>query len=305
MRFISAICCTVFIVLVGCSTFRRAAPPPMNQFPSPMAEHIRTHERIPESDVPGTVMVMTDVLPKPVKIYIPGNKNGSHDYKLLIHFHGSRYIPAYAAYHSDIPFIVATVDLGVGSSVYERPFQDERVFDTFIDSIRRMVSSGDSLHYDFSEIYLTSFSAGYGAVRAILRNHAADIDGVILLDGLHTDYIPDEKRLSDGGVLNTDKLEVFLKFAQHAAAGEKRMIITHSEIFPGLYASTTETAEYIVDSLGLTRAPVLKWGPVGMQMVGETHEGNLWILDFAGNAGPDHTDHLCGLPFFLEMLFSQ
>ena len=42
--------------------------------------------------------------------------------------------------------------------------------------------------------------------------------------------------------------------AQEAAAGRKRMLVTHSEIFPGTFASTTETADYLLDKLGL-KAP--------------------------------------------------
>ena len=50
------------------------------------------------------------------------------------------------------------------------------------------------------------------------------------------------------------------------------MLVTHSEIFPGTFASTTETADYMLRALGLRRAPVLKWGPRGMQQLGEAED---------------------------------
>ena len=34
---------------------------------------------------------------------------------------------------------------------------------------------------------------------------------------------------------------MFIRFAGDAAAGKKRMLVTHSEVFPGTFASTTET----------------------------------------------------------------
>ncbi len=150
-------------------------------------------------------------------------------------------------------------------------------------------------------IFLSSFSAGYGAVRAILKNHFQMIDGIILLDGLHTDYVPSGLVLAEGGELNSDKLIDFVQFARLAIEGKKKLLITHSEIFPGTYVSTTETANFIINSLNLERHPVLEWGPVGMQLLSETKRNGLTILGFAGNTAPDHIDHFHGLPAFLKM----
>ena len=158
---------------------------------------------------------------------------------------------------------------------------------------------------EVGRVYVSSFSAGYGAVRAILKGHASEVDGIVLLDGLHTDYVPPRLVLAQGGKLNDAKLEGFVDYARRAMEGEKKLLITHSEIFPGTYASTTETADYLIDSLHLQRHPVLKWGPVGMQMLTETRAGGLTILGFAGNTAPDHIDHLHGLPAFLKMLLDE
>ena len=91
-------------------------------------------------------------------------------------------------------------------------------------------------------------------------------------------------------------------FAQAAVRGDKRFVITHSEIFPGTFASTTETADYLLNALGLKRTPVLEWGPRGMQQLVEVHSGRFELLSFAGNTAPDHVDHLQGMPEFLERL---
>jgi len=131
------------------------------------------------------------------------------------------------------------------------------------------------------------------------------VDGIVLLDGLHTDYVPSGRLLSQGGALNAEKLQGFLEYARLATEGKKRFVITHSEIFPGAYASATECADYLINSLHLQRHPVLKWGPAGMQMLSETHQGSLTILGFAGNSAPDHMDHLHGLPAFLKMLLDD
>lgn len=292
------------LLFAGCASRSRNVRPALSQFPSPMAEHIRSHERIPDRDLPGTAFSITGLLPKPVDVYVPDTADGASINTLIIHFHGQPYVARYSARSLEKPVVQATVNLGAGSSVYERPFSDPAVFTALVAAI------GDSLEArriggDIAHIHLSSFSAGYGAVRALLRDHMARIDSIILLDGLHTDYIPARTVLAEGGAIGTDKLEGFLRFARLSLSGEKRMIITHSEIFPGTYASTTETADYIIDTLGLKRDPVLKWGPCGMQMVSETSAGSLRILGFAGNTAPDHVDHFHGLHAFTRMIFGD
>ncbi|HEY0590194.1 MAG TPA: hypothetical protein VGF40_00390, partial [Thermoanaerobaculia bacterium] len=155
-------------------------------------------------------------------------------------------------------------------------------------------------------IWLSGFSAGHGAIRSILGQPAAErVRGILLLDGLHTGYVPERKVLADGGALDASKLEPFLAFARDAAAGKRRMVVTHSEIFPGTFASTTETSDWLIAQLGLKRTPVVKWGPVGMQQLSEVRAGDLTILGFAGNSAPDHIDQFHGMREFLAMLVDR
>lgn len=267
-----------------------------------MTDATRAHDRIENEEVPGVSFVLNNALSKPVDVYVvdPGRESLRMD--LLIHFHGPSYIPKRAAYDSRHPLIVAAVNLGSGSAVYENPFREESTFPRLIEMIRDSLSRKASTDVGISRVYLSSFSAGYGAVRAILKDHLSMVDGIVLLDGLHTDYVPSGRVLSQGGTLNTEKLQGFLEYARLATAGRKQFLVTHSEIFPGTYASTTETSDYLIDSLHLQRHPVLKWGPVGMQMLSETHQNGLTILGFAGNSAPDHVDHLHGLPAFLKRI---
>jgi hypothetical protein len=102
--------------------------------------------------------------------------------------------------------------------------------------------------------------------------------------------------------LNKKKLKVFIDFARLAIKNEKRMLITHSEIFPGTYASTTETSDFLINALNLKRRAILEWGPGGMQLLSRTIAGQLMILGFAGNTAPDHVDHFHGLHKFLSYL---
>ena len=80
------------------------------------------------------------------------------------------------------------------------------------------------------------------------------------------------------------------------------MLITHSEVFPGTFASTTETTDWLLRQLKLRRRPVLRWGPGGMQQLSEVRRGRLAVMGFAGNSAPDHMDHLHGMATWLRTL---
>jgi hypothetical protein len=85
-------------------------------------------------------------------------------------------------------------------------------------------------------------------------------------------------------------------------AGRKRFLLIHSEILPGTYASTTETADYLLKQLGLHRRAILKWGPMGMQQLSEASRGKFLLMGYAGDSAPDHVDQLHSLPVWLKWL---
>ncbi|MBC8185427.1 hypothetical protein H8E88_30400 [candidate division KSB1 bacterium] len=278
-----------------------------NQYPSPMVEYTRRHERIKNNILPGETILIDSLLPKPIEIFIPEKFFKSKEINLLIHFHGASCVSKYAVYQTNQPFILANINLGSGSSKYEKPFLDKKIFPELIFKIKNHLDKKFNNFKNFKTIYLSSFSAGYGAVRAIIQNedNNKQIAGIIILDGLHTDYIPDRLVLAKGGRLNTKKLKMFIDFAALAKNGKKKFLITHSEIFPATYASTTETADYIIKALSLKKRPILKRGPLGMQQTSETIHKNLWILGFAGNTAPDHIDFYHGLHYFLNFLLDN
>ncbi|HEU4521461.1 MAG TPA: hypothetical protein VFT12_05635 [Thermoanaerobaculia bacterium] len=270
-------------------------PPPARQNPSPMVDSTRAHERLERRATAGRVFTIDDVLPKPVEVLVtPAAANAGHA-DLVIHFHGSSWLPFQAAEATGRPLVIAAINLGAGSRRYSMPFEDPAVFQRVRDRIAGDVPS-------IRNTWLTAFSAGYGAVRAILGQQPDAIDGVLLLDGLHASYIPDAKPVAEGGVVDTASLEPFVRYAQRAVAGETRFVVTHSEIFPGTFASTTETADHLLGSLDLKRTPVLQWGPLGMQQLSDVRRGSFHVLGFAGNTAPDHVDHLQAYQHFLELL---
>ena len=282
------------------------APPVASQNPSPMQEHTRRHERLVQGSDPGVHFSVDGVLPKSVDVFIPQRAIGVAAAPLVLHFMGATWVPQRAVASLERPVIVAATYLGGGSGVYSRPFAaDTLLYRRLLDTLRARIAAVAGAPR-VEGVFLTGWSAGYGAIREIVRHpsNLAQVDGVLLIDGIHTGYIPDRTPLADGGVLDTAGLVPFADFARLAAAGTKRFIITHSEIFPGTFASTTECTDWLLRSLDIGRVPVLEWGPMGTQLLSHTVRGRFEVLGFAGNTAPDHVDQFHGMAAFVNRLLS-
>jgi hypothetical protein len=289
-------------VLAACST----APPPAAQNPSPMVERSRAHARLDTAPPAGDQFTVEGVLSRPITIFVPPQAKGSPEATLLVHFNGAPYPAMHAAAAQTRPLVLASVHLGSGSAVYGRAFANAETLGRIRQAIADSLTARRRSPVRLPTIVLSAFSAGYGAIRAILGDSAEDttITGVLLLDGLHVSYMPERTPLASGGALDTTGLVPFLEYARRALRGERRMLVTHSEIFPGTFASTTETADYLLEKLDLPRTPVLEWGPGGMQLLSRAGRARFLLLGFAGNTAPDHVDHYHGMGAFLSILLA-
>jgi hypothetical protein len=220
------------------------------QNPSPMVEHTRAHPRLKEERPPGKRIPL-----RVGTLYLP-DKLPAGNAPLFIHFHGATWIPEVAA--TRLRAAVITVQLGAGSAAYAKPFTAAKSFAELLQEAEAKAGR------KFDSVGLTAWSAGYGAVRAILTTpeNFERVQFVLLLDGLHSGYVGGKPGPKESNLM-TEDLAVFVKFAKDAAAGKKQFVLTHTEIFPGTFASTTETADYLLNQLSLQRKPVLRWGTDG------------------------------------------
>jgi hypothetical protein len=192
---------------------------------------------------------------------------------------------------------VVSIQIGAGIGVYAQPFLDPKFFGKLLKEAESKAG------VKFEPITLAGWSAGCGAIRQIMSTpeYYDRIANTIMIDGIHTSYLngtpgPLESQIS------TDQLQIWVRMARDAIAGKRHVIITHSEIFPGTFASTTETADYILDQVELQRKPVVKWGPMGTQELSEVRAGHFLLVGFGGNSAPDHVDQLHSLPEYLNWL---
>lgn len=269
------------------------------QNPSPMVEHTRAHPRLAEQAPPGRrepLELGTLYVPQQVASEVSRKASASRKrVPLLVMFHGGTWLPESVGRR--LGMAVISIQLGAGSGGYASALADPSRFSAIL------AAAEEKLGARFGRLTAAGWSAGCGALRELLKQPAAmeRIQRIIAIDGIHTDYA--------GGVpgpldsqLDASKLEGWLRVAREAVAGRRRLLITHTEIFPGTYASTTETSDWLIRELGLRRRAVLEWGPMGTQRVSDTRAGGLRIQGYAGNSAPDHVDQLHALAEWVRMI---
>lgn len=273
------------------------APAPQN--PSPMSDSTRPHGRVAEQVPPGRRLPVGEGA-----LFIREGLRARDRMPIVVHFHGAPWLVEHHAAAARLGAALVTFQLGSGSGVYGKSFADPARFSAVLDEAAAAAEALLGRPVSWGPIVLSSFSAGYGAVRAILRvpGNYARVSAVLLADSLHAGYLGDAgaPRSRDLDVNPTD-LDVFLRLAEDAAAGRKLLLVTHSEVFPGTYASTTETADALLRAAGVTRRARLAEGPIGMQQLSDSGRGRFRVLGFAGNSAPDHMDHLYALGEWLRL----
>jgi hypothetical protein len=115
------------------------------------------------------------------------------------------------------------------------------------------------------------------------------LDAVLLADGLHADYVHFHQ-------VNPAQMAGYAEFADQAMRGEKLFAITHSEVVPPGYASTHETADYLIEHAGLERsAPSSPSVRPKMRLLSTADRGDFHVRGFGGGALDDHSQHLYGI----------
>lgn len=257
---------------------------------APAQSPSREHERLPHIVPAGRreALVVGN-------LFIPQKLARKKHMPLLVHFHGAAWVAETAAAR-DGRWAVISVESGEGSAVYAKQFSDHSLFGRMLGEAARKTG------IRFSPIVLSAWSAGHGAIREILQVPAyyRMVDKVLLIDGLHTAYW--HKPTAAESALEADHLAIFLKFARDSVAGRKTMLITHSQIVPGTFASTTETADWLLAHLQLRRRSVSKPGPMGMHELSEARAGKFRLMGYAGNSAEDHVDQFQSLPTLVKFL---
>jgi hypothetical protein len=185
------------------------------------------------------------------------------------------------------------------SKVYADHFADERVFTGLLRNVKDVVrAQGGGAGWEPGVLTVSSFSAGFGGVRQLLRQPEAfeRIATLVMADSIYCGYAgPISERRVD-----PELMAGFTRYARLAAEGKRRMLVTHSAQVPDGYASTTETADFLIAAVGGRRAEEDGSWDDGLVVTRRIAQGGLEVVGFAGVEAKDHLQHLRSLGVFLS-----
>jgi hypothetical protein len=220
---------------------------------------------------------------------------------LLLHLHGGTAAEKQLI-RSGRSAVVVSVAIPGLSSVYTKRFQDPKAFTRILDeAAAKLKELGVAPGPRVRRVIVSSFSAGFGGVREMLKDPAtyARIDALVMADSIYAGYAGDPARRQ----VDPKLMEGFAAFARDAAAGRKWFVMSHCDLQPDGYASTKETADYLIAQLGGTREKVNEpWPAEGLTLTSRYRRGHFEVYGFAGATGADHMRHLHGLWALLKRI---
>lgn len=232
------------------------------------------------------------------RVLVPGARAVRDDgtFNLLVHFHGAEPVRKELA-PERMDLVVAAVDAGAGSSKYEHALAHDGSFEALLASIEREVaiaSGRPDAHV--GHLAVSSWSAGYGAVAQILARPHDKVEAVLLLDSLYASYQPGRRALEHGQVAP------FVRAARSASEGGPLFFLTTTEIDTNGYASSSETAAFLLRELGARPTPVSSTSSPTeeLSLLRSYDRGALFVRGYAGKGSGDHCAQLRLLPGLLR-----
>ena len=214
---------------------------------------------------------------------------------LVVHLHGA--VPAVeraleaSGWDANGVAVLVVNEPGLSSS-YSKPFSDPSLFPSLLDEAEQALArERPGVNREGGRLIVSSFSAGFGGVRELLKQPEAmeRIDALVLADSLYCGY---EKDDTEAKRLDPDLMAGFRHFAIEAAEGRKAMLVSHCALVPEGYGSTAETADDLVSQVGGTFSNETEdWGDGWIQSR-RFAKGGLVVIGFEGDQGEDHLRHL-------------
>jgi hypothetical protein len=209
---------------------------------------------------------------------------------VVLHLHGAASIVEPAFVGAGWDGVLVEFNRNGLSSVYTAPFGDPALFPSLLDkALAKVREAGLAEAPRLGRVTVSTFSAGFGGARELLKvpEHFAKIDALVMADSLYCGYAgdPEEKKV------DPELMSGFRRFAAEAAAGRKAFLLSHSAQEPGTYASTTETADFLIASVGAEPAP-LPEGDGDWKPSRRVVKGRFEVLGYPGGEGSDHLRHM-------------
>jgi len=212
---------------------------------------------------------------------------------LVFHLHSASWAAEDEVYKSNTNAVLFNIHLGGFSSSYKNYFISKNNFNRILGLVIEELKANNIIDNPIIEnLIMTSFSAGYGGVREVLKTQSYydKIDALTLADGLHSDLAPN---------IMKEQMKDLLRFAENARDKEKIMLLTHSNILTYTYANTTETADYLINNINTVRVSYDAVDDIGTQY-SRADTGYFHVKGYRGTTAEDHMKHLYNMDLMLK-----
>jgi hypothetical protein len=271
-------------VLLG----RQIVPPPMPRRPIEPSTNTVEAERIELED-------------KGVKftLFIPPGWTPTVNPTLTVHFHTAVWFTIQEHLRRGGKGPLICFQLGEGSTIYRRAFEDTNRLGRVLRLVEgEMKQRGAPSQTSITALDVSSFSAGYGAVRELLKSpeNLKLIQGIVLLDSMYAAY---EARQDEAELRKParEQIDVWVPFARSAIRGRKTFVFTYSAVPTDKYASSSECALALVAALGTAGGPVEPGSNAAaaapdFPLRYRSDEGNFHVWGYGGEDASAHLTHV-------------
>ncbi|MCX7017905.1 MAG: hypothetical protein WCK47_03895 [bacterium] len=217
------------------------------------------------------------------------------DLKVTIHFHGAQWfaIEEHARRGARHPLIA--IYQGEGSRVYQAAFENPQNLNQLLDrALAETRKRGPTKLLRLAPIEVQSFSAGYGAVRELLKHpdYVRAISAIVLADSLYASLTTGTE--GQRGQPDPEQMRPFIEYGKLAARGDKFFLLAHSDIATPAYASTVETGDALIAGVGARREQVTTGSlaaaapDLGFPLLSRADARNFHVWGYAGRTPQAH-----------------
>lgn len=247
----------------------------------------------PPTEITGGTTAPVTVEGASATLFVPNGWKAEATTTLWCHFHSAPWYVVSEYQRAGCKDPVLVFNLGQGSTVYAKPFLESGSFGKWVTAAESALGSPQN-PATVRRLNFTSFSAGYGAVRAIIDDpHVLRIlHTVILNDSFYGGLKPGQgPRVPD-----PKDVEVWRPLVDRAASGSTTLIVTTSQITPETYAGTWEVAQALVESIGGKMDPAEKGSSPAANgspqtLLRQFSKGRFFVWSYDGSDATAHMTH--------------
>lgn len=237
----------------------------------------------PATGITGGTATEIEVNGLKATLFVPNGYRAPRQPEVWMHFHTAPWFVVSEYQRANWRTPVLVCNFGQGSTVYGKPFAEIGSFAAWRKEVDRVLGKLTK------KWGITSFSAGFGAVRNLIQDPTLvqELRTVILADSLYGSLDP---------AVTTERqplpahLAIWDPIVKPASEGKTTVIMTTSEITPDTYCGTWEIARGLVGRMGgkMTEAePTTE----EFGLLRTFNQGRWFVWSYAGTTAMAHMTH--------------